>query len=418
MLQLEREKLLFKRFEERNAALEGVVTDGKSAIGAVGGFPSGDAAAAVGDLQYSDLVMVDARGNAVSTPLYVRRFMLVGWSAQPWFDRAVTGLFVRVSFGQHYQLARVKSVRVGGEPYMLDTTRTNKRLVCAVAGRETTYEMLFASNSTVTQAEFDSYASALRAEGESLPSRLLVNELMEQGSKARDGLEATPEEQAAFRTNMEKLFPERVNYTQKKAEIRSKMDALSDDIEVANAAGDDLRVRELTGIRDDMDDAFKAVIKLEQRYGPRSRAANSTGSILAARAAKNVKTAFGSGALGGAGVASLRALAGRAGRGDPGSALWSEVLTSAGVTADVEGKGVALDEEAAAQRLRDAYVAALAGVAEIEMELDRLGDADGGQAAMPLPPGVDTVYGRRKGPLPGGTGKIIFLAEYSRMQTG
>lgn len=468
-------------------ASHGALGDGKSASAAPGGFGGEHAAAPVGDLQYSDLVSVDAHGHAVSTPLFVRRFMLVGWAAQPWFDRAVAGLFVRMSFGRHYQLARVKSVRVGGEPYMLDSTRTNKRLVCTVGGRETIYDMLFVSNSTVTQAEFDAYASAVRAEGESLPPRSLVNELMERGSKARDGLEATPEEQAAFRTNMEKLFPERVNYTQKKAEIRSKMDALSDDIEVANAAGDDLRVRELTGIRDDMDDALKAVIKLEQRYGPRTRAANSTGSILAARAAKNVTlnketdaraaarrrsvaasaasaasarhsahaggsgagapegptgdgrggvvvgggaasaggtqvlspaTAFGSGALGGAGVASLRALAGLAGGGDAGSALWSEVLASAGVTADDEDQVAPLDEAAAAQQLRDAYAAALAGLAEIEVELDRLGDGAGAEAVAPLPPGVDAVYGLRKGPTTSGTGKIINLAEYSRMQTG
>lgn len=94
------------------------------------------------------------------------------------------------------------------------------------------------------------------------------------------------------------------------------------------------------------------------------------------------------------------------------------MLASAGVTADDEDPEAPLNEAAAAQQLRDAYAAALAGVAEIEVELDRLGDGGGAEAAALLPPGVDAVYGRHKGSTTSGTGKIIDLAEYSRMQTG
>eukprot|EP00172_Hildenbrandia_rubra_P004482 Plantae.Rhodophyta-Hildenbrandia_rubra.ctg915.p1 GENE.Plantae.Rhodophyta-Hildenbrandia_rubra.ctg915~~Plantae.Rhodophyta-Hildenbrandia_rubra.ctg915.p1 ORF type:complete len:684 (+),score=153.30 Plantae.Rhodophyta-Hildenbrandia_rubra.ctg915:2023-4074(+) len=183
---------------------------------------------------YDDLVYSDGS----TTPIYLRRELLQRLIQQPNGTRAITGLFIKMNVGNYRGEATYKLCQIVGTQqsrrYKIGKDYINKKLILKIGNEQHPFYAYMVSNKHPSREEFDSWHRRMREDGLDLMSRREVEELLNHAKKViADKLGTTNEEVKAHIANMEILHPERVNWTQKKALIKAKIEQLGDEIIVA-----------------------------------------------------------------------------------------------------------------------------------------------------------------------------------------
>lgn len=238
--------------------------DADSADGVDGDLYSKRASKEEIPMQYEDLVVQgqgyggDRRGEP--THLFLPRDKIHELVQEPYFDRAVTGLFCRLPYVHRdqtepvYYLCTIDSVRTLKKVYTVDTAagsriKTNKYLTVRIGKKmETKMPVTVFSNSVPTKKEFLDYAERLEQEGMRVPVRTDVADLLSHARKmtsSKNKPQVLPEEEKAFIANQEILYPEKVNWTERKGTTSIEVDHVRTELENARRRGDTAKTAEL-----------------------------------------------------------------------------------------------------------------------------------------------------------------------------
>jgi len=104
------------------------------------------------------------------------RSKLERWCHLPFFDKVVTGCFVRIGIGENnenrriYRVTEVTGVEEGPKVYTLGNTRTNKALLLRHAHQERLFRLEFASNDMFEDSEFKLWREETMMAGMYLPT--------------------------------------------------------------------------------------------------------------------------------------------------------------------------------------------------------------------------------------------------------
>lgn len=191
------------------------------------------------ELQYRDVVPKEG------TPrLCLNRMQLVTLSQQPYFLRAVKGLFTRIKIGDRsggsgsYLMSQIEGLQKGKTYEAEPGKRTNYLLKLRIGKAVKDFQIIEVSGSKPSEEEFAVFRTRTLDAGLTLPSREEVKGLMKQaGDVISKKLSATDEEYKRHLTNMEALYPERINWTQKRAETQTALEIKKQELENARIRG-------------------------------------------------------------------------------------------------------------------------------------------------------------------------------------
>lgn len=191
------------------------------------------------DLRYEDLVKEGSEGSATTTtPLFLRRDILVHLSQKPYFARVVQGLYVRLRVGSKdnsYLLCRIVGVKSGRVYEVMDSQmnkfKTNQFLVLLSGKQRRLFEIRILSGSHPKQHEFDVYVSRAKGGGTEIPRRDEVKRLLKEATANifEGKAVATDEERKEHMANLEMVYPARVNWTQKRTELETALEIKQQD---------------------------------------------------------------------------------------------------------------------------------------------------------------------------------------------
>lgn len=190
-------------------------------------------------MQYNDLVFqrhgyIDDKLEV--THLFLPRDRLSQLVSEPFFERAIQGLFVRFKKSLSgnraaYILCTVDSVQTLPIAKVYNVTlpdgsrvRTNRYLTLRI-GSETVAGMSIdmLSNSPPTRSEFETYTKRLDGQGKRLLVRSAVDELKSHArmmtSSQSSRAKPTKEESEAHIKNQEILYPEKMNWTERRGMV-------------------------------------------------------------------------------------------------------------------------------------------------------------------------------------------------------
>ena len=105
----------------------------------------------------------------------ISRFRLAKICHAPFFEKTITGCFVRVGVGvnngqQVYRAAQVMGVCETAKQYLVEKVKTNKGLRLKHGPDERVYRLEFISNQPITEKEFYKWKDAMLRAGLPLPS--------------------------------------------------------------------------------------------------------------------------------------------------------------------------------------------------------------------------------------------------------
>lgn len=277
---------------KRRQRAEANEEDADSADGADGDLYSKRVSKEEKPLQYEDLVVQgqayggDRKGEP--THLFLPRDKIYDLVQEPYFDRAIAGLFCRLPFVLHdhsepeYMLCTIDSVKtLTNKVYSFETAtgesfKTNKYLTLRIGKRmESKISVNRVSNSVPTKREFYEYAERLQKDGMRVPLRPDVDELLAHARRMTSSQkkpEALPEESAAFIANQEILYPEKVNWTERKGTTSIEVDHLRTELEHARSNGDSTKISELEVALADVEEKLRYIEShLDTNLGGTSR---------------------------------------------------------------------------------------------------------------------------------------------------
>jgi len=109
------------------------------------------------------------------TPGMVKRAKLEKWYGEPYWERAVRGLFVRVMVGQDkdtksYRIAEIIKL-VDCSSYKLGKKECNQLVTLKIGDKTKNFEMKYLSNELPTEAEFNIWAKWNKKLNEALPTK-------------------------------------------------------------------------------------------------------------------------------------------------------------------------------------------------------------------------------------------------------
>ncbi|XP_044728263.1 RNA polymerase-associated protein RTF1 homolog [Chrysoperla carnea] len=201
----------------------------------------------------------------------------------PFFDRVVTGCFVRIGIGNNsngrpvYRVAEVVGVYETAKVYQLGSTRTNKGLKLKHGGQEKVFRLEFVSNQEFSESEFQKWIEACAASGVELPEKNRIT------VKQKDIREALTYE--FNEADIEKIIQEKGRFKQNPYNYAMKKTQLMKERDSALARGDDEVARDLT----------RKIAQLEERASELDKMRTSTISSISyindRNRKKNVETA-------------------------------------------------------------------------------------------------------------------------------
>lgn len=260
------------------------------------------------DLEFRDLVVPSSGddkagyvGDLSPTHLFLPRDKLVELVSEAYFERAVTGLFVKfrraVSDGSTaYVLCRIGSITKSSKIYKVaDRTgskpkRTNMLLNLTIADQaQPNVSIELCSNSVPTETEFETYKKRVAQRGKALLSRSEVLKLRAhamQMTTSRKSVAATEEELKAHQANQEILYPETVNWTKRKAELSLDLTHWRQLHDVARRSE---KKEEMDRAQERIDEFEKKLADIESRQGSTPHAHSSRNlDVFQTLARKNV----------------------------------------------------------------------------------------------------------------------------------
>eukprot|EP00173_Palmaria_palmata_P003830 Plantae.Rhodophyta-Palmaria_palmata.ctg421.p1 GENE.Plantae.Rhodophyta-Palmaria_palmata.ctg421~~Plantae.Rhodophyta-Palmaria_palmata.ctg421.p1 ORF type:complete len:494 (-),score=119.94 Plantae.Rhodophyta-Palmaria_palmata.ctg421:1174-2571(-) len=237
---------------------------------------------------YKDLVIVNPRDDddqhVVSTRLMLPRDILAVLVVEPYFDRAVKGLFVRYRREMKgndpaYILCSVGSVtteRVDRAYHFTnhkgEEVRTNKYLTLMI-GSDTMKEcrMSQVSNSAPTMFEFETYSKRLVASDSNLIGRDDLNKLKKHAERMTSTTAKRPtpskSELDAHVANQELLFPEKINWTQRRGMVTDEVAICQQNYDLALQSNS--VSREAVGsLKAKLDEKLEALKDIEANFLP------------------------------------------------------------------------------------------------------------------------------------------------------
>ncbi len=244
------------------------------------------------ELNYSDIVKEDA--DVTTTPLFLRRDILLVLSQSASFARAIEGLFVRVrvpSRGHHpvgsYLLCRIVGVEIGDVYNPTPEIRTNAHLILQSGKQRRAFAMKWISSSHPTRSEFDTFRNRLLEVGLELPTRAEVNELLKKAQEHIIERKSTPTEAEykAHLANMQVLYPERTNWTARKTDLQLAFDIKNQDLHTALERGNKQEAETLREEVKDLQDKLGHAKRMEAKYT--TKPVGSTAQIFQQIALKN-----------------------------------------------------------------------------------------------------------------------------------
>lgn len=158
----------------------------------------------------------------------------------PFFDRVVTGCFVRIGIGNNngkpvYRVCEVAGVCETGKIYQLGNTRTNKGLRLRHGAHERVFRLEFISNQEFTDSEFTKWRETCALQGISVPTMDEVDNKLKEIKEAmiyefkEEDVEKIVREKERFKTTP-------YNYAMKKTQLMYQRDmavSKGDDVEAA-----------------------------------------------------------------------------------------------------------------------------------------------------------------------------------------
>ncbi|XP_053549093.1 RNA polymerase-associated protein RTF1 homolog [Bombina bombina] len=107
--------------------------------------------------------------------MWLSRHKLERWCQMPFFDKIVSGCFVRIGIGYCnnkpvYRVAEITDVVDTGKAYQLGNTITNKGLTLRHGSDQKVFRMEFVSNQDFTESEFMKWKVAMFSAGKQLPT--------------------------------------------------------------------------------------------------------------------------------------------------------------------------------------------------------------------------------------------------------
>lgn len=230
--------------------------DAESADGADGDLYSKRMSKEESPMQYEDLVVpgLAHHGEQKGEPthLFLPRNKVHDLVVEPYFERAVKGLFVRFrkqfrDGRTEYLLCAIDSVQTLDRVYTFETVnghtvKTNKYLTLRIGSCvEAKVSVDLFSNTVPTKKEFETYAKRLQEVGQRVPVRSDVVKLLTHAKKmtsSKNKPQALPAETKANIANQEVLYPEKVNWTEQKGIASIEVGHVRTELERARQNGE------------------------------------------------------------------------------------------------------------------------------------------------------------------------------------
>lgn len=244
------------------------------------------------DMLYSDIVS-ESNSNITTTPLFLRREILVYLSQKPAFRRATEGLMTRVRVGTNdsgYLLCRVAGVERGDvySPAAISPkTRTDFYLLLQSGMQKKKFPISIISDSHPTRGEFETYRNRLLKAGGQLYTREEVSKLLKKGKQhiVDRKPKIDEDEHKEHRAIMEKLYPEKVNWTVKRTEVQTALEVKQQDYEYELRRGNREEAEKLQQEVEKYSEELRQVQVMEMKFVRKSD--SSSVKIFQELAAKN-----------------------------------------------------------------------------------------------------------------------------------
>lgn len=218
-------------------------------------------------MRYSDFV-VDRR----TSPLFLRRETLIHLSQLPYFERAVMDLFTKVrTVGGHddtYIMCKIAGVKKVN-PYVLPgKLKTNWSLVLQSGSTMKSFDLRLVSSSHPSESEFGRYVSRARRAGVDILRRDEVEKLLKRSQNiiVNKKVRVTDEEQSSHIANMEIVYPDRVNWTQKRTEAKTALQIKRQDLANARDDGRSQVFSRLTAEVEELQHNLAEIKRLEEKH--------------------------------------------------------------------------------------------------------------------------------------------------------
>jgi len=155
-------------------------------------------------------------------PAVVKRSTLEKWYSEPYWERAILRLFVRVMIGQGqdrtYRIAEIMQLIDANYVYKFGKKECNQLVTLKIGDKTKNFELKYLSNESPTDDEFNSWKQWNISLNETLPSKLQIEHLEEQ-IKCADNYSYTDEdiERIVKKNKENNLVP--INYTKEKIRL-------------------------------------------------------------------------------------------------------------------------------------------------------------------------------------------------------
>jgi RNA polymerase-associated protein RTF1 len=155
-------------------------------------------------------------------PAVVKRSTLEKWYCEPYWERAILRLFVRVMIGQGqdrtYRIAEIMQLIDANYVYKFGKKECNQLVTLKIGDKTKNFELKYLSNESPTEDEFNSWKQWNISLNETLPSKLQIEHLEEQ-IKWADNYSYTDEdiERIVKKNKENNLVP--INYTKEKIRL-------------------------------------------------------------------------------------------------------------------------------------------------------------------------------------------------------
>jgi Plus-3 domain len=212
-------------------------------------------------MQYEDLVVQSMNHGETKvdpTHLFLPRDRLCELMGEPYFERAVEGLFVRLKRSTpnkviYYLLCIIDAVQTEGIYKVKNAAgvevKTNRYLTLRIGNdRLPNVEIKLLSNSVPYPQEFETYSKRLLEQGQRVLNRLDVSRLLDHAKKmtsSKKKPQPTAEEIDRHIKNQEVLFPEKMNWTERKGTVSLKVDHIRAELENAKPRGNEPEIAAL-----------------------------------------------------------------------------------------------------------------------------------------------------------------------------
>ncbi|XP_066994657.2 RNA polymerase-associated protein Rtf1 [Anabrus simplex] len=196
----------------------------------------------------------------------------------PFFNRVVTGCFVRIGIGSNngkpvYRVCEISGVCETGKIYQLGATRTNKGLRLRHGAQERVFRLEFISNQDFTDSEFSKWRETCALQGISTPTMEEVDQKMKDIKEAmiyefkEEDIEKIVREKERFKTNP-------YNYAMKKTQLMKDRDMAISKGDDEEAARIQQKLQELEERAEELDKLRTSTISSISYINDRNRKKN------------------------------------------------------------------------------------------------------------------------------------------------